>query len=417
MYFKSLILLIMMFLLSRPLSAQTLYNESLGANTYGNLSINDGGSTFRGGAHFQPFVDPTRSATLFQGGVQTGGMCNFDLIAGFKEKFEELPDLMLQLAGPLALGFGLQILCESAPSYCDIVKQLYQSANLTLRAQFGRCQDLVLTGMSLATASQREALKKCVEDKQAQGASIEVAMQTCPGEIHAPGGINGVEAPDFGIVETVLASTGVSPERIAQITQLAGEVRLMGNGQAFAQAGSKQQDAVFETYQQILEETAEALTTTVDALAGGAIPSPDVLGKLGGPGFPASADALLEIANETDVELRHYEIRRYAGNIAYSKMVWDIHELADTLQDATESSALTPEIRSQLEAKQRSLRRQVTRIQDMRQASTYMERHVEALLARKARRQQEVANVSSVGLGGPIVGRYATGQTAMGYQR
>ncbi|MDH3604776.1 MAG: hypothetical protein OEU26_34660, partial [Candidatus Tectomicrobia bacterium] len=147
------------------------------------------------------------------------------------------------------------------------------------------------------------------------------------------------------------------------------------------------------------------------------IPPPDVLAKLGGPGFPPSADALLEIARERDADLKAYEIQRYAGNVAYSKIIWDIHELADTLQDSTESSALTPEIRAQLESKQRSLRRQVARIQDMRQASTHMERHVEELLVRKARRQEEVATVASMGSAGPMVGRYPTGQTAMGYRR
>ena len=74
-------------------------------------------------------------------------------------------------------GFALQILCESAPSYCDIVKQISQAANVSLRASFGRCDQLVLTGMSLATASQRDALKRCVQGKQEAGVTVEMAMR------------------------------------------------------------------------------------------------------------------------------------------------------------------------------------------------------------------------------------------------
>ncbi|MDH3598006.1 MAG: hypothetical protein OEU26_00035 [Candidatus Tectomicrobia bacterium] len=418
MYRKPMIaLLIVAIFGATTASAQTLYNESLNANRFGNLSINDSGSSFRGGVNFRPFNDPTRSATLFRGGVQNGGLCNFDLIAGFVEQFAELPDLILALLGPLAAGFALQIICESAPSYCDIVKQIYQAANVSLRASFQRCDQLVLTGMSLATASQRDALKRCVEAKQAAGITVELAMRQCPAEINAPGGINGVEAADLGIVRTLLETAGVPPELVGQITGLVGEIRLTADGPAFGQEGTKQRDSIFATYEELIIATTEAVTTAVEDLEGGIIPSAGVLAQLGGPGFPASADALLEIAREPDEDVKNYEIQRYAANIAFNKMTWDIHELSSTLQDTTESSALTPEIRDRLEAKEKSLRRQVARIRDMREANTYLEGQVAELLNRKARREHEIASIAARGASAGIASRYPAGQTPMGYTR
>ncbi len=399
-------------------SAQSLFDDSLRPTSYGALQLNDNGMTFKGGVGFWPYGGPDRERTLFRGGASVGGTCGaFDALLTYVEQFKDLPGLLQQLAGPLVAGFAFQILCETAPSFCDIIKQIYQASTLVVKANAASCQDLFLVGASMASASQRDALKSCIERKQAQGISRDLALRQCPREINAPSGINGIEEPSFGIVAKLLETAGVPATEAGLIRDLVGDITLSASGGIFSQAGDKSQDSILPKYQLAVEEAVRVVTAAVAALSTSQLPSQDILGKLGGPGYSASADALLEIAETEDEELRLIEITRYAGNLAYQKMVSDIHELADTLADSTNAAALTPEIRDQLEKKEAVLRQQVTRVQDMREASKHVENHTVELLQRRARRRAELAAIGETAVGGPMGSRYLNGQNAMGYQQ
>lgn len=414
-----LIAVLIVTLLTNLGHAQSLYNDSLRPGAYGTIRSNDRGMTFRGGTSFWPYGGPDRDRTLFRGGAEVGGVCGgFDSLLTFTEQFAELPGLLVQLAGPLAAGFVFQIMCETAPSYCQIIQQIYQSANVLIQANGASCERLFMTGRSLASSTQREALKKCIEDKQAAGTSRNAALRDCPGEINHVQGINGLSEPEFGVIEALIrSSTGLPDEDIALYTDLVGDIRLHADGSVFSQSGQKRSDSVMPKYQEIVEEKIEAVGEAVGALSAGTLPSSAVLGQLGGPGYAASADALLEISQTADTELRQFEIVRYATNLAYQKMVSDIHEMAGKLSDASSASAMTPEIRAAVEQKRKYLERQVTRLREIREAAKPMEQQTLALLERRARRFAEAAAIAESAVSRNQGSRYPGGQRGMGYRR
>jgi hypothetical protein len=399
--------------------AQSIFETSREVVDNPDLAINDGGGLLRGGVNFRPLLPERGGEVVFRGNARSGSLCGFNVLASFAEQFEQIPDIMMQLLEPILLGIPLILLCQTFPSFCDIIKHLHQYVNVTLRARYARCQDVMLAAMTTGVAMRNDAMGACLRQRVAAGEALNGAWDACvegPGFLPAP---NGRLAEAFNLIETILVSSGADPAFAERIADMTGDIRLQSNGSMFQAEHTAPKERVIETYLVRQDELVESLGAVISSMAGGAEPDQEALRALIVYGTPISVDALTAIAAEPDPALRAYEIQKLAGNIALAQTVSDIYELGAILEKSITVSKRTPQQRQEARNIHAALLSEVTRLQGMKKIiDENVVPNVEALLKKRARQQIEVAVVMRQAASSQqIPSRFESGQSALGYRQ
>jgi hypothetical protein len=410
------LLALCLLVLSVPLvSAQALFDTGRDANT-ADVSVTSTPNYFRGGLNFAPVLPPAH-VEVFRGQARAGDFCNFDLVATMRQAFEDVPELLIDLAPLIVLGVGIHFLCATFPEQCSLAKDIKNYANLLLRFERASCYQVVESASYGGVAASDSALGECLRASPA-GESSQAAWARCQddrgGYIPLPNGGRGTEVD---VLATILETAGVPDADAARIQGYTGRVVIFSRGNVFATAKTTPTESALTYYIALKTEYSDAVAALVDASRSGTQPSPSALNALSVPGVPLPLAAIESIAGEVDANLRAYKIEALAAALALAKAQWDLTEDLHTLDKAIQASEMTPDQEKAAQDAVHTFRREIARLEALKGVlEDHYKPAVDALLeARAAQLQEATIATALVQRRTTSASRYANGQTTFGY--
>ena len=250
-------------------------------------------------------------------------------------------------------------------------------------------------------ANRSEAEANCVRQVLGETQDIEIAINTCSAGLRELRGPNGVEAPTLNLMETLLETTGVTPAMAEIIADMVPNIEMSTSGSVFTRTAETKGDASIARLSEAQQMFLEEITAAVEAIASGEEPEP-----VRAPGQPIPIAALRALIL-MDPILADYHMQKLAGNLALSKMVFDILEAATHMRNAAQVTALSDSQRAQVDRAYETMRREADRLKQMKQVPDQaIEPHVRELLIHTAeyeawasavlRRPQQVARPNTI---------------------
>jgi hypothetical protein len=395
--------------------AQSLFDTGRDANAV-EVSVTSNPNYFRGSMNFAPLVAPG-ATTIFNGGASAGDFCNFDLVATMQQAFEEVPDLLIELAPLIVLGIGIHFLCATFPEQCSLAKDIKNYANLLLRFQRANCYQVIESASYGGVAASDSALGECLRGA-APGESSQAVWSRCSadrsGFIPLP---NGGAASEVDVIATILETAGLPAEDATRIQGYTGKFVIRGAGNIFETEKTAPSQPAIEYFQEQKETFVESVSTLVESTRGGAEPSPAELNALSVPGVPLPRAAIESIAGENDPNVRVYKADALAASLALAKSKWDLTEDLHTLAKAVQASEVTPDQEKVTREALANMAREIGRLEQLKAIlDEHFKPAVEGLL--EARANQLAESTIATASAQPVTAaasRFETGQNSFGY--
>jgi hypothetical protein len=412
---RSLITIVMFLLATHSVFAQTLFDTGRDGNAV-EVSVTSNPNYFRGSMNFAPLVAPG-TTTLFNGGAAAGDFCNFDLVATMQQAFEEVPELLIDLAPLIVLGIGIHFLCATFPEQCSLAKDIKNYANLLLRFQRANCYQVIESASYGGVAASDSALGECLRGA-APGESSQAVWNRCSadrsGFIPLP---NGGAGSEVDVIATLLETAGVPGEDATRIQGYTGTFIIRGAGNIFETEKTAPSQPAIQYFQEQKETFVESVSALVESTRGGAEPSPAELNALSVPGVPLPRAAIESIAGETDANVRVYKADALAASLALAKSKWDLTEDLHTLEKAVQASEVTPDQEKVTREALGNMAREIARLEQLKAIlDEHFKPAVEGLL--EARANQLAESTIATASAQPSVAaasRFETGQHSFGY--
>lgn len=412
---RFLIAIAMFLLAAHAVVAQTLFDTGRDSNAPG-VSVTSNPNYFRGSMNFGPLVAPGATTTLL-GGSASGDFCNFDLMATMRQAFEEIPDLLIELAPLIVLGIGIHFLCATFPEQCSLAKDIKNYANLLLQFQRADCYQVVESASYGGSAASDSALGECLRDADPDESS-QAVWNRCSadrsGFIPLP---NGGAGSEVDVIATLLETAGVPGEDATRIQGYTGKFIIRGAGNIFETEKTAPSQPAIQYFQEQKETFVESVSALVESTRGGAEPSPAELNALSVPGVPLPRAAIESIAGETDPNVRVYKADMLAASLALAKSKWDLTEDLHTLEKAVQASEVTPDQEKVAREALGNLAREIGRLEQLKAIlDEHFKPAVEGLLEARAHQLAE-SNIATASAQPSVAAasRFETGQHSFGY--
>jgi hypothetical protein len=325
---------------------------------------------------------PGGSQTILQGGIQVGSVCGFDFDFNFARQLEEFLETAPDQVQALVPGILFVILCQFYPSACDAYKHIQGYINQTLRFLRADCQKIMQLGHLAGISRRSEAEAQCVQEVLTSSGNIDLAMTQCSAGLTNLRGPNGVTAPRFNLMETLLTSSGASPAIAAILADAVPNVEYSASGSVFRTAATAQPDQAVERLSEAQEEFQVQIEAAVATVEAGGEPA-----VIDFPGLVVPTDAFAAIALMPEAQ-RQYEIGKMASNMALTKVIYDLLQAANHLDTALQVSELSENQREPLQRSYDGLIQEAKRLTMMKSVpDTTLLPQIDALLHYKAERE------------------------------
>jgi hypothetical protein len=213
------------------------------------------------------------------------------------------------------------------------VKQAQALVNATLRAQFGRCEQIRSAEMAIGIKLHGGEQARCLEDAANRGESISAAMRLCseaPTVLHTPDGGTGVRV---NLVQDALAAMGTSTETQTFARSLLGEITLAAGDQGgLTTAHERPQAALLARFERHKADAGRIARARGELQATGRV-SDATLRGLAVPGQVLPSCTLDALAAMQQDPGRYETVRLGALStpLALARLQMECHELEDAL--------------------------------------------------------------------------------------
>ncbi len=293
----------------------------------------------------------------------------YDLKATFKhllgkEAREEFLDNLPQVLLQEVVGSGMDLLCQAEPTICNLLQNYSVSANLKIGYYNDLCQAVEQSLVDGRRKNQASAVDACLREKQAQGYSLDRAMEACQKANPKVSGFRGELLGEFDLgvaLRDVLKDVGLSPGAEELVDRL-GEQTKIGGGSMSARPDP---GAVVALYEKVRQEQQRLLDRLMGTAAKGEGLDPEELKKLVSEGAPAiTEDEVRALALLPPYE-RGPVVASLASAMALYEMTRRIHEVERALEAVKSGPTVDEGKRELLEARLTRLRNEKRRLDEI----------------------------------------------------
>ena len=363
--------------------------------------------------------DSTRPVELFRSETSVGQTCGgFDFFASIQANLEAIPGLLEDILTQFVIaGLPRLILCYASPTVCDLYKHFEAFMNAIVTAQMAQCNAVQTASAAAGLKLRGGQAAKCLEDEQAAGTPLNLALDNCLMQTSSLRGPRGQRVQSYELFESILGNHGVSPDTIALVNGMLGTFTFTANGQLLTDYAQDNR-AVYREYDRLRVEVEEAVDEAIDDADDGVI-SEDSLRDISIPGQAVPAAVINKINQMRPDPVRFQAFRdKLISGIAITEFTYNLREARSILDNATIGNA-------QIDLEERHILEQISvnlgrAIDDVIQNKETGERHLsptfDAILSEAAALNSESGQLAArVGSDAPIETALPDGQTTIGY--
>jgi hypothetical protein len=300
-------------------------------------SVHDAtGVTVRGGVNLSTGA---QTSALFNANVQIGGGCGaFNFQGSIKEAFEEIPQMLEDLAWGVVRALPMVIICSMEPVVCDIAKDINNYLNVLINARYAQCQNTQNAAIYAGLRLRGGQVSQCLSQQSAQGVGIERAMRLCneePFNLRNPDGSFGAEVH---LIQDTLRAAGANQETQQLAQAFLGDVTMQA-GNPFRISSQSPLEAMFGRYDEHKQKYGERLNAAVATYqASGTVPEA-TLRSLSVPGQPMPGVAIEKLAVlRTDPVRYDALVGSLSTAAAFAQVTSDCHDLQNQIQAAADGN-------------------------------------------------------------------------------
>lgn len=300
----------------------------------------------------------------------------FDLNANLRSLFgkearEEFMKGIMNYALSELTGSGLTLLCEASPTACQVFQHYRVNANEMLKVNYNWCQAIQQGVDSGLQKSQAAAIKSCLDEKRAQGISLDQALAACQNS-NKMQGFGGLQVVNLSILGELSRALNLSPSDQKRAGLLLNDVTLSTSG-ANGQIRSDVVPQAFLTRRNdYLSNWSDALTQAKNDQS----ISDSTMQSLAPPGAPpVLQDEVKQIARLSPTRQKLY-VSQMASTSALLSLTVDIQWLERMLQASRKDPTIDQGFVKWLENELQDLRRQ---LDQMRELAAEQSRYQKAL--------------------------------------
>jgi hypothetical protein len=295
------------------------------------------GVTVRGGVNLSTGA---QESALFNANVQIGGGCGaFNFQGSLKEAFEEIPQMLEDLAWGVVRALPMVVICSVEPVVCDIAKDINNYLNVLINARYAQCQNTQNAAIYAGLRLRGGQVSQCLSAQAAQGVGIDRAMRVCneePFSLRNPDGSFGAEVH---LIQDTLRAAGANQETRALAQAFLGDVTLR-SGDAFGISSQSPLEAMFGRYDAHKQEYAIHLDEAVTAYQATGTVSDYHTVVLSVPGQPMPHVAIEKLAVLKTTDPVRYDAlaASLSTAAAFSQITSECHDLQNQIQAAADGN-------------------------------------------------------------------------------
>lgn len=289
-----------------------------------------------------------------------------------KEAREDfLEDIVDGLLGELVHN-TLVLICETSPTVCQALQHYRISANAMLGMQYDWCQSVESAVDDASRSTRAKAIKDCIEQKRAQGKTLDQAREECenPDKIR---GLDGRMVTEIDVIEEIRRAFGLPQVEQDILVQLLSSLRYSARGGA----GEIRATAAFDRHRQLVEQYRRAWDRAIQVAGQRGEPSEEELAALSPD--RASRAAAVEVAEIAAMSpgRREVVVRSLVSSAALYQLSLEVGKVVKLLDAARKHPTADQGFVSRLEKEREDLERQLAELARLHELQ---ERHNRTLL-------------------------------------
>jgi hypothetical protein len=287
----------------------------------------------------------------------------FDLTASFqsvmgKNMREELLGDVVKVAQKQLVNSAMVLACQMSPTVCDAMKHYRVTAQEYMNMQLDQCRSIEQIGGGGGNQKLRaEALKQCLEQKQALGLTLDEAMRLCQGATEVRG-LRGQKTEHIDLVKEVAEALGLKGEPRELLSKYLNGLTLG----AQKLGGDVRVRATDERYEKHRADTVRALSDALAAAEKGPVPQKrlDAIAPAGTP--PMTNDELQRMLALDPVD-RAIVVSMLASASSLARVAREAGDVQAALATARSMNA-SPAVLEALDKESRRLEDEVRRLRE-----------------------------------------------------
>ena len=259
----------------------------------------DSGFVYRGGITLRdPFGVHGKTANIAEFGLNADrDLCSMSGLWGNYQalfNLEILEDAFIGLVNNVAEAAIWTAFCSTEPVLCDLVKHMRAMARAGLQARLAQCGKVQDAAVEYGKDIWRESHKQCLEQKKAEGLSLDQAMEACGAHTIPLLDFAGTKVERFDLIDAALKTTNAAPELQTLAKEVLGEVTFSANGNTTRSGHAP--GRVAAKYEQMAEEKEADVRQRLNRIHETGTITEEDLQALSTPSVPMTPRALLTMA-------------------------------------------------------------------------------------------------------------------------
>ena len=320
----------------------------------------DSGFVYRGGITLRdPFGVHGKTANIAEFGLNADrDLCSMNGLWGNYQalfNLEILEDAFIGLVSNVAEAAIWTAFCSTEPVLCDLVKHMRAMARAGLQARLAQCGKVQDAAVEYGKDIWRESHKQCLEQKKAEGLSLDQAMEACGARTIPLLDFAGTKVERFDLIDAALKTTNAMPELQSLAKEVLGEVTFSASGSTTRSGHAP--GRVAAKYEQMAEEKEADVRQRLNRIHESGTITEEDLQALSTPSVPMTPRALLTMARLPDGD-RQGAALRLGRALAMDKLLVQVQALHAQLAAARRVPGGEAKAQA-LEIEMTSLRREV----------------------------------------------------------
>ena len=320
----------------------------------------DSGFVYRGGITLRdPFGVHGKTANIAEFGLNADrDLCSMSGLWGNYQalfNLEILEDAFIGLVNNVAEAAIWTAFCSTEPVLCDLVKHMRAMARAGLQARLAQCGKVQDAAVEYGKDIWRESHKQCLEQKKAEGVSLDQAMEACGAHTIPLLDFAGTKVERFDLIDAALKTTNAAPELQTLAKEVLGDVTFSASGSTTRSGHAP--GRVAAKYEQMAEEKEADVRQRLNRIHESGTITEEDLQALSTPSVPMTPRALLTMARLPDGD-RQGAALRLGRALAMDKLLVQVQALHAQLAAARRVPGGEAKAQA-LEIEMTSLRREV----------------------------------------------------------
>lgn len=278
-----------------------------------------------------------------------------------REAREEFLEGILDMLVKEIVGSGMELLCQAEPTLCTLLQNYQISAGMKVNYYSGLCQSIESAVVDAQRKTYANQVDQCLKDKQAQGLSLDKAMEACQKKNPTITGFRGEVLGELDLgreLHGLFEEFGLSPGARKLAERVSDDSKLS----ASRMSANVDPNGVVAHFDELRDGYAQNLNDLLDKAARREWVATVDLRKATPPGAPPLAIDEIRALALLSAEERAAAVAAISSAQAIFEMGREIHEVERALEVLKDAPTVTEEKRKMLEERLVRLRSEKVRL-------------------------------------------------------